>query len=362
LPVVHAYATDEAEARGVAARIRRSRGPSRPWSHFAVLTRTNAQALHFEKALRQAQIPFRVRGGGSFLKQPEVKAALAELANANSRVPFSSRIVDLEAMASSEGGTDERRLNLENLVRLAREYLSFDASPSLPGFNAWLAATVKGDDQPESGGDVVDVVTFHRAKGLEWPVVFVCGLEKGLVPIGRAETAEAEAEERRLLYVALTRAHDEVHCSWAERRTFGERAIARSASPWLGTIEAALRALAADGPTGDWRKYVDRERAKLRSVDGGRTGKGKARGALVGLGADPDPEVLAALKAWRARAAKAANVPAYVIFHDTTLAAVAELRPRTRDALLSVPGLGPVKAERYGEALLAVVAEHGESA
>jgi superfamily II DNA helicase RecQ len=65
--------------------------------------------------------------------------------------------------------------------------------------------------------------------------------------------------------------------------------------------------------------------------------------------------MLAALKQWRSSTARAANVPAYVIFHDATLAAVAQARPRTRDELLALPGLGPVKAERYGEALLEVV-------
>jgi superfamily II DNA helicase RecQ len=60
--------------------------------------------------------------------------------------------------------------------------------------------------------------------------------------------------------------------------------------------------------------------------------------------------------------ARAAAVPPHVLFHDTTLAALAELRPADREALLRVPGLGPVKAERYGEDLLALVAEHGRSA
>jgi DNA helicase-2/ATP-dependent DNA helicase PcrA len=280
-------------------------------------------------------------------------------------VAFASRITELEAMAHAPGGTDERRFTLEGLVRLAREYATLDPSASLPGFNAWLNATVKGNDEPEPDGDAVEIVTFHRAKGLEWPVVYVAGMEKGLVPIGRAETDEAEAEERRLLYVALTRAHEAVYCTWAERRTFGERSVHRSPSPWLATVEAAIRALEAGGPEADWRSYLANERTRLRAVDGGRgrSDKRAKKGLASGtLGANPDPDVLAALKLWRARAAKAANVPAYVIFHDTTLAAVAELRPATKDALLAVPGLGPVKAERYGEALLAVVAEHHRSA
>ena len=355
-PVVQSYATDIAEAHGVAARIRRTHGPSRPWSHFAVLARTNAQAVELEKACQAAQIPYRVRGGG-LLSQPEVRQALAELEASTARVPFSSRITELELLVTSFRGPEERRDNLAALVTLAKEHLALDPAASLASFNAWLTATVKGDE-PERGGDVVDIVTFHRAKGLEWPVVFVTGLEKGFVPIARSEGTDAEAEERRLLYVALTRAHDELHCSWAERRRFSGTPVRRSPSPWLATIEAAIRALQAEGPGGDWRKYLDDERRRLRAVGA----DGRDRVAVPLLGDDADPAVLAALKAWRARAARAAGVSPYVIFHDTTLAAVASMQPADRAALLSVPGLGPVKAERYGEALLALIAEHGRSA
>ena len=354
-PVVQSYATDIAEAHAVAHRIRRTHGPSRPWSHFAVLLRTNAQAVEFEKACQAAQIPYRVRGGG-LLSQPEVKQALAELEASTARVPFSSRITELELLVASFRGGEEQRENLAALVTLAKEYLALDQGASLASFHAWLTATVKSDE-PDRGGDVVDIVTFHRAKGLEWPVVFVTGLEKGFVPIARSEGIEAEAEERRLLYVALTRAHEELHCSWAERRRFSGTPVRRSPSPWLATIEAAIRALEAEGPAGDWRRYLDDERKRLRSV---RAGGGAAPVPM--LGDDADPAVLAALKAWRARAARAAGVSPYVIFHDTTLAAVAELQPSDRAELLSVPGLGPVKAERYGEALLALVAEHGHPA
>jgi len=370
-PTVTSYIDDVAEARGIAGRIRRLHSSTQPWSDFAVLTRTNAQALVFETAFKAAGIPCRFRGAGRFLDQPEIKAALADLAASPARVSFSSRITELEALARSEaasaagaemaGAGDERTRNLENLVRLAREYEQLDTAASLPGFGAWVAATVAGDE-PEADGDAVDVVTFHRAKGLEWPIVFAAGLEKGLVPIAHAESAEAEAEERRLLYVALTRARDELHCSWAERRTFGPRMMARSASPWLDIIEAVVAALEI-GPSADWRAHLEAGRTRLRSIPGGAKGTGPRGGrGPQGPGANPDPDVLAALKAWRASAARAANVPAYVIFHDTTLAAVAELRPVTPDGLLAVPGLGPVKASRYGDALLAVVAQHRRTA
>src|SRR5205807_4390735 len=93
-----------------------------------------------------------------------------------------------------------------------------------------------------------ELATFHAAKGLEWPVVFVAGLERGLVPIAQADTPEARAEERRLLYVAVTRAQRELHCSWAERRTFGSRSLTRSPSAYLPAIEAAIKAADEGAP------------------------------------------------------------------------------------------------------------------
>jgi DNA helicase-2/ATP-dependent DNA helicase PcrA len=207
---------------------------------------------------------------------------------------------------------------------------------------------VLADEDPASS-DAVELLTFHKAKGLEWPTVFITGLERGLVPIAYAETPAALAEERRLLYVALTRAERQLHLSWARRRTLGGREMSRQASPYLVSIEAALAAFGPDGD-GDWQAAVAAERARLAQA---RAAAGRER---VMVGASADPQVLAELVAWRKTLARASGVPAQVIFHDATLAAVAEARPASRDALMAVPGLGPVKVERYGEELLALVA------
>ncbi|MDP9388250.1 MAG: ATP-dependent helicase, partial [Actinomycetota bacterium] len=264
-PVVRQFDTDVAEAQGVARALRRAHRPGVPWSHLAVLARTNAQLVLFEEHLRAAGIPCRVSGGGALLRQPEVRAALDQLRAGPAATPFASRLADVEALAG-DGGAEERRANLEALVRLGRDYAALDASPSVDGFLAWLAGGDRGDAAADVGTDAVELTTFHRAKGLEWPVVFVTGLEKGLVPIGHATTPAAEAEERRLLHVALTRAVDEVHCTWAERRTFGSRSVARSPSPYLEHLRAVVAAMAAGGTPADWRDRLAKERANLRAL------------------------------------------------------------------------------------------------
>ncbi len=347
LPTVTAYASDADEGRSVVRALRR-RGGSGRWSDLAVLARTHAQLVVFEDLLKAAGIPYRLRGSSAFLDQPAVRDAITGLRR-RPREPLSASLPDLDiaAVEAAEGG--ERGAHLDVLARQARDFLALDPSGSVGSFVAWLTARM-AREEPALQGQAVDLATIHAAKGLEWPVVFVVGFEQGLLPIGHATTPEARAEERRLLYVAVTRAERELHFSWAERRTFGAGTMARSASPWLEAVEDAIRTLEhAAAPDGDgWRACVDEGRATLRATAGGR------RSPRAGERADP--HVLQALRSWRADTARASGVPAFVVFHDTTLAAVAEARPQDRPSLLALPGMGPVKADRYGDALLAVVA------
>ena len=365
LPTVSAYTSDRDEAATVARALQAAHQPGAPWSGNAVLYRTNAQSGPLEAALGAAGIPYRVRGAARFLDRPAVAAALEELRRAATTapgLPLKAHLAGLLEWAEEAGGgeqaTRERREHVDALVRLGHDYLAVDTAfsgdtPEPPGgltaagFVTYLV-TVLAEEDP-TGSDAVELLTFHKAKGLEWPVVFVTGLERGLVPIAYAETPAALAEERRLLYVALTRAERELHLSWAQRRTLGGREMTRQASPYLTSIEAALAAFGPGGD-GDWQAAVAAVRARLARA---RAAAGRDR-AMVGASADP--EVLAELVAWRKTLARASGVPAQVIFHDATLAAVAEARPADRAALMAVPGLGPLKVERYGDELLALVA------
>jgi DNA helicase II / ATP-dependent DNA helicase PcrA len=359
VPTVTAWATGGEEAAGVTRSLRRQHAAGRPWSELAVLARTRAQLVAFEEALHAAAVPCRVRGAVAFLDRPEVRAAIADLrrrpatgllapALADVRLDTATMDGDATQAAGPPGAAAERRSSLAELARMMEELLAADPCATVGAFLAWLHATLRAEE-PATRTDAVELATFHGAKGLEWPVVFVTGLEQGLVPVGHAATPEARAEERRLLYVAVTRAQAQLHCSWAERRRFGAASVARVPSPWLGLMEGAVEALTAPGADADWRRHLAASRARVNAAAGPNAG--------AALGERADPAVLAALRSWRAGAARAAGVPAFVVLHDTTLAAVAEARPADRSALLALPGLGPVKTERYGDALLAVVAD-----
>jgi len=368
LPTVRDHDDGEAEANAVARSARDHHAPGSAWSEQAVLVRTNAQAALMSEAFTKAKIPHRVRGAGDLLEQPEVRQAINGMRRAAS---LQSALGDLEdeirrlapdtpglaavttadgeaAPAPASGGgtprlTEERAANMAELVRLGREYMVLDPTGGLAGFTGWLTSALRGEDR--SGGDSVEIVTFHAAKGLEWKVVHVAGLEEGFVPIHHAKDSPDDLEEeRRLLYVALTRARDELHCTWARSRTFGSRSLNRRPSPWLEIIASTVGARPPEVPRRDGAARARAARASLPKPGAPTDGPGK--------------ELFEALRAWRRTQAKEADVAAFVIFNDATLIAVTEARPKNRAELLRISGIGAVKAQRFGEDLLRIVAEH----
>ncbi len=217
----------------------------------------------------------------------------------------------------------------------------------------------------EPWGDRATLCSFHRAKGLQWAAVWVCGLEAGLVPIGYATSEDALAEENRLLYVAVTRAERELYCSWAQaRRAANGVALRREPSPWWSALAAhcaqpagdlalaRASTAAAPGPT------LEATAATARAGGQGdgpvpKRFLGLARGRLA-LSSHPGRTEAATerLRDWRQRAARASGVPPQVLLHDATLKAIAAQCPATVEQLLAVPGLGPVKVARFGPAIL----------
>jgi DNA helicase-2/ATP-dependent DNA helicase PcrA len=359
-PVVTGYETDEAEAAGIAALLPAVRATHGTWSAAAILYRTNAQSARFEEALGAAGIPFRVVGEGRFLERPEVKAAIDALRRGQRSAPGRSFAEHVEALEHDAASLpEERREHVATLVRLAEEYLA--AAPgaaTLDGFETHLSATLRReapDGAHDRSPDAVQLLTFHRAKGLEFPAVFVTGLERGLVPIAHADTPFARAEERRLLYVALSRAERELHCTYAQQRTLGSRRVPRSRSPWLGIIDPQHGASRERGGG----RTVTKPSSSPRSPGLAQTRAALAAQRGDGGGTAPwDDALLTALKEWRRNLARASGVPAYVIFPDSTLQAVAATKPAHHTALLALPGIGPVKAQRHGDAVLLLVRSH----
>jgi DNA helicase-2/ATP-dependent DNA helicase PcrA len=354
---VRTYPTDTAEAHGIAAGLRAANARGVPWASLAVLTRTNAQLITIQEALRGARVPFWSPAQGALLHDPLMAGILDEIRR-SPRSPMQVVVADLAEQVGETGSTDERRALLSVLIDLAGLFRRQVPDGVAAHWLAWLPSALSDDPRGPRPTDAVTLCSFHRAKGLEWEEVWVAGLERGLVPIGRATSAAAEAEERRLLYVALTRAGGALHCSWARQRTFATGSAPREASPWLELIGTASGSpVPGDGVAAPeaarWRQRLRDQRQQL-----GRQGASHPAGLRVPAGwPEPDAELVSALRAWRAGAARAAGIPAYVVLHDATLAALASRRPRTTDELLAVPGLGPVKASRYGPTLLSLLSD-----
>ena len=260
---IRAFADDAEEADAIADACWHEFTNGVAWHRMGVLFRTNAQSSLFEAALTRRGVPFRITGAPRFAARPAVRLLLDRLRDADRSSPgrpFTEHLGDLAAdvdeqpdvddPSAADSGVyaapsqpkdapadDELRTHRDALLRFGREYLAAEHGPgSVAGFVSWLDLATRGESSDERG---VDLVTFHRAKGLEWQIVFVTGLERGLVPISWASTPLARAEERRLLHVALGRAEDWVHCSWARERTAHGRRVTRQPTPWLAELERA---------------------------------------------------------------------------------------------------------------------------
>ena len=227
---------------------------------------------------------------------------------------------------------------------MGRDHLAVDPGATIESLVEALRSGAS--EAAMAGGDRVEVTTFHQAKGLEWEVVHVAGMEQGLAPIGHAKTPEALAEEERLIYVAVTRAKRHLHLHWADERTFGDRVSKRTESPF---IEPVRRANAGQDPRSQRSRSAQSAGALRKNL--------AARNGGPRLKQDESDPVFQALKKWRLSLAKANDVPAFVIFNDKTLHAIARDRPADRAALLAVSGIGPSKAEQYGDDVLRLVAE-----
>jgi DNA helicase-2/ATP-dependent DNA helicase PcrA len=253
-PVVTRYADEEAEATGVAAEIAALTRRVPP-HEIAVLLRINAHMERFERALTEAKVPYVVRGAERFYDRPEVRQALvlvrgaarAEGAGTDAtglpgELPAAVRHVLASAgltpaPPAARGAVRERWESLAAIAGLADDLAAARPAATLADFAAELAERAETGHAPVAAA--VTLASMHAAKGLEWDAVLLPGLTEGIMPIVHARTAEAVEEERRLLYVAVTRARVHLALSWAPARTPGAEA-SRQRSRFLAALQAPV--------------------------------------------------------------------------------------------------------------------------
>ena len=338
-------AEDEAEeAQLVAGRIRQLISEGTPASEIAILIRLNAQSEAYEQALSRAKIPYLVKGGDRFFDRPEVREAMVLLrgaARATEADDPQGLVATVQgvlagtgwrpdAPPAGAGAQRERWENVAALVRLAEQAdsdaaeLEEESPATLSAFVADLAERAAAQHVPTVEG--VTLASLHAAKGLEWDAVFLVGLVDGVLPISYATTEAAVQEERRLLYVGVTRARRQLTLSWAKAREAGRRP--RKPSRFLVGLAPAPAT-----PPG----------AASRSKRGS------------GPPAEVDLVLWEALKSWRTDRATEQKQPAFCVFTDATLVAIATTRPADLLALRKVPGVGASKLEKFGPSVLEIL-------
>ncbi|HVF19402.1 MAG TPA: ATP-dependent DNA helicase UvrD2, partial [Mycobacteriales bacterium] len=348
------------EAKWVASRIRALVDSGTPLAEIAVLYRVNAQSQAYEAALAAAGIPYLVRGGERFFDRREVREAIAAL-RAASRVEEAEPLLDRVHAALGErlgwrpdgapagaGAARDRWDALAALVGVAADLATAEPSAGLVDLVAELDQRVSDQHAPSVAG--VTLASLHAAKGLEWDAVFLVGLADGTMPIQHATTVEALAEERRLLYVGITRARRHLSLSWALARAEGGR-------------RTRVRTRFLDGVAGLPDRVVP-DRSGRRTK-----GPAKCRVCAAPLMAaadrhlrrcadcpsDYDEELFERLREWRKGRAVELGQPAYCVFTDVTLTAIAESKPASVAELSAIPGVGGTKLEKFGPEVLALV-------
>lgn len=361
-PTFHEHTDEPAEAAAVAKAIARLIESGTPPSEIAVLYRVNAQSEIYEEALTEAGIAYQIRGGEGFFNRQEIKQALLALQRAAERGPEGPLPDVVRAVLEPLGLTAEEPVGtrarerweaLSALAELVDDEVAQRPQLEFPGLLAELRMRADARHPPVVQG--VALASLHAAKGLEWDAVFLVGLADGTLPISHAlaHGAESEAveEERRLLYVGITRARMHLALSWALARSPGGRQ-GRKPSRFLNGI--APQARAEPGPNKSRRNRATVTRCRICNNNLTTPAAIMLRRCET-CAADIDEDLLLRLKAWRLDVAKEQKVPAYVVFTDNTLIAIAELRPGDDEALIAIPGIGARKLEQYGADVLELV-------
>ncbi|MFF8287964.1 ATP-dependent DNA helicase UvrD2 [Streptomyces sp. NPDC016309] len=383
-PVYTEYGDEPAEAEGTVRRIRDLIAAGVPAGEIAVLYRINAQSEVYEQALADAGVPYQLRGAERFFERAEVREAGVALRGAARAGGNDSLLDDAEdlpsqvrAVLSTKGWTTEppagsgavrdRWESLAALVRLAEDFARARPGATLGDLVAELDERAAAQHAPTVQG--VTLASLHSAKGLEWDAVFLVGLTEGMMPITYAKTDEQVEEERRLLYVGVTRARVHLTLSWALARSPGGRA-SRRPSRFLtglrpGTGARGARAAGAGGSGG-----VERGGGGTATARRGRRGPVRCRvcgATLTDAGemklmrcedcpSDMDEALYERLRDWRAEQAGRLGQPPYCVFTDKTLMAIAEAVPSTDGELARISGVGARKLDRFGADVLAICA------
>ena len=351
------FATEAIEAAETAEWLKARHLEGLPWSEMAVLFRIHAQAPKLEAALSASDIPYQTKGMDRFWERSEIRAAVRGLRMTEAtpdQPPLETVRTTLTKFGwapdppGGSGKVRERWESLQSLLELIEELVAEEPTTTYSTMLIQILELSNREFVPNP--DSVTLSTMHAAKGLEWPAVGVVGMQEGLVPFVMASEPDQLAEEQRLAYVALTRAQNLLRVSWSGDRKGGGKSRFLTSLPDTSSERPKWP---AKKPKGVPKCKVCNKR--LQNANEIKIGR------HLDCPAEIDLTLLEALKEWRGALAKARGIPAYVIFTDLTMIALAESRISSSEELLEVPGIGLRKLELYGDEILELL-QQGEFA
>lgn len=347
---------------------------------MAILYRVNSQSPLFEQALNDRGIPYQLRSAERFYDRGEVRQVLGVL-RAQARLgltdPAGEQIDEVMARVgwsptppNAGGQTRERWESVAALKSVADDLL--DRDPAMPFEKLVLDFERRAVVQQPPTANAVTLSTIHSAKGLEWDAVAVAGAQEGRIPFVLARTPAQIAEERRLLYVAVTRARE--HLLITSASADGSSTMSRfldgvRSDVARGTGEDTGRAGGFPGVSSDRRPRLSERNRTPQSWTTTLSSTCRScqrrldSAAEVKLGrhrdcpASYDEKTWAALQEWRDARASEQKLPSFAVFTDATLTAIAEARPADVAELLRIRGVGKGKADRYGPDLVRLLKE-----
>lgn len=378
-PSLRQFSTPAGELSAIVEKIKNLHASGTAYEEMAILYRVNFRSEDYEEVLAAESIPYQV-ADGAFLSRATGRQMLTQLKRSKTTdIAAEVRQIAVRAGYIQEPPDDlgdqeaTRQNDLARFVHLAEEF--DDGTKTATDFVADIEKRFGGDGQ----GRGVNLLTLHRAKGLEFDAVFMPRVEEHELPFRRSRTDAAIAEERRLFYVGLTRAKTHLAVSWVQdgkrkmstfvRELRGEQTVrsgdsgitARMPAREVIRAEIGLFVECTGGFVGTIVE-VDEDEATVELEGGAQMGIAFGE-PVTSLGktlplappATQSDHVMKELKAWRLKRSKADEVPAYVVFHDSTLQEIAEAQPKSIDELAGVSGIGPSKLERYGAEVLAIL-------
>jgi len=334
-PKIRSYKNDVTEAESIAQEIldRHKNGSS--WSDHCVLVRTLNQTKVFAQVFEQFGVPFQ-KWNNAKTSRPKIMTIIDQNSSLATGVPGLIKRINQKVNASEAVDKSIDSQAVPELVLTVLEYAKQFCEDTIDGsvedFKYWIIR----ENLKSAAEESVDLTTFHASKGLEWPVVYLAGVEHGLVPISYATTKDQLDEEDRLLYVAMTRAEDLLYLSWAKHRTFGSNISTRQPSSKLKQLKP---------------KLVILEKTQRRPFDLAESVQ-KTKKTIEADAQVSNYELK--LNDWLKRKAMVANVSASAILNTEQMKKLIETQPKSLVDLEETAGLRRSKISKFGKELIEI--------